>query len=180
MPTHEEFQQQLHSIESMLGEVQSITDPTLRSSLCELFQRVIDVHGTGVGRILELIRARSDGQSIIDRLGRDEIVSSLLVLYGLHPMTLEQRVRLALDKVRSQLNLHNSEVQLASVNDGEVTVRIQLRMRDFGSSNGRATRETIEEAVYQAAPDLACLTVTGGEEDSATDERGPFPLQMVQ
>src|SRR5579863_6738532 len=163
MPTHEQFQQKLQSIEAMLGEVQSITDLRLRASLCELFQRVIDVHGTGVGRILELLRARPDGHSLIDRLGRDEIVSSLLVLYGLHPLNLEQRVRLALDKVRSQLTLQANEVELVSVDEGEVTVRIQRNRRNYGSS-ASATKETIEDAVYQAAPDLSLLVIVGAEE----------------
>ena len=44
--------------------------------------------------MLELIRAARAmrGESVIQKLGRDELVASLLVLYGLHPLDLEARV----------------------------------------------------------------------------------------
>ena len=47
----------------------------------------MELHGAGLERMLEIVRANGDsGQLILDSLGRDDMVSSLLVLYGLHPV----------------------------------------------------------------------------------------------
>ena len=63
-------------------------------------QAVMDLQGTALERLLEIVHAAGEpGQAIIDGLARDELVSSLLVLYGLHPLGIEDRVRLALEKV---------------------------------------------------------------------------------
>src|SRR5580704_8317847 len=101
MPAQPEFQQRLQSIERLLGEIEAGADPGLRANVQELVQLVMDLHGAGIERILELIRAAGDGgESIVQRMGRDDLVASLLVLYGLHPVNLEGRVAQALDKVR--------------------------------------------------------------------------------
>ena len=110
MPAQPEFQQRLQSIERLLGDIESAADPSLRSNVQELVQLVMDLHGAGLERTLELIHAAGEaGEGVIHRLGRDELVSSLLVLYGLHPLDLEARVTEAVDKVRSRLRAHDGE-----------------------------------------------------------------------
>lgn len=100
MPAQPEFQRRLQSIEQLLGKIEGAADPSLRSTVQELVQLVMDLHGAGFERILELIRASGDGsERIIAKLERDELVSSLLVFYGLHPLDLEARVGLALEKL---------------------------------------------------------------------------------
>ena len=57
MPAQPEFQQRLESIERLLGEIEADADPNLRSAVQELVQLVMDLHGAGLERMLELIRA---------------------------------------------------------------------------------------------------------------------------
>ncbi len=163
MPVPADFQQRLQSIERLLGEIEASADPSLRASVQELVQLVMDLHGAGIERMLELIRSADGG--IAQKLGRDDLVSSLLVLYGLHPLTLEQRVGQALDKVRLRLKARDGDVELLRIQDGAVRLRVTANGHGCGST-GQALREMVEEAVYQAAPDLTALTIEGSEPKS--------------
>jgi Fe-S cluster biogenesis protein NfuA len=175
MPGQPEFQQRLQSIERLLGEIEAAADPNLRASVQELVQLVMDLHGAGIERILELIRATGDGgDSTVQKLGRDELVASLLVLYGLHPLDLETRVTQAVDKARSRVRPHEGEVELLSVRDGAVRVRLKANGHGCGST-GQALKEIVENAVYQGAPDIASLVIEGAEE-----KQGFVSLEMLQ
>ena len=63
--------------------------------------------GAGSGNHQHGRRHRAE---IIDRLGRDELVASLLVLYGLHPLDFETRVNQAVEKARAFLKPHAAEL----------------------------------------------------------------------
>jgi len=175
MPVQRDFQQRLKSIEQILGNIRAAADPSLRTSVEELVQLVMDLHGAGLERILELIRGPGDaGETLVQKLGRDDLVSSLLVLYGLHPVSMETRLTQALEKVATRLRAHNAEVELLSMSGG--IVRLRLRANGHGhGSNGPALKEMIENAIYQATPDIVSLDIEGGE-----DKQGFVPLEMLQ
>ena len=76
MPPPADFQQRLKSIETLLGEIEAGADPHIRTNVQELVQLVMDLHGAGLERMLELIRAPGDGGEIlVDKLGRDDLVA---------------------------------------------------------------------------------------------------------
>jgi Fe-S cluster biogenesis protein NfuA len=175
MPGQPEFQQRIQSIERMLGEIEGSADPALRTNVRQLVQSVMDLHGAGLDRILELIRADSaGGESLIHKLGRDELVASLLVLYGLHPLHLEARITEGLDKARARLRSHQGEVELLSVQDGVVRLRLHANGHGCGSS-AQALRELVEDAVYQCAPDIASLVI-----EDAGEKQGFVSLELLQ
>jgi len=175
MPAQLEFQQRLQSIERLLGEIESAANPSLRANVQELVQLIMDLHGAGLERTLELIHATGEaGESIIQKLGRDELVASLLVLYGLHPQTLEARVTQAVDKVRSRLRAHDGDVELLSIQEGTVRLRIQAHGSGCGSS-AQTLKQVVEDAVYQGAPDITALIIEG-----ASEKPGFVPLEMLQ
>ena len=175
MPGQVEFQQRLKGIEHLLGEIESAADPNLRTAVRELVQLVMDLHGAGLERMLELIRAPGDGgDTLVQKLGRDELVASLLVLYGLHPLDVETRVTQALVKVSSRLRAHEGDVELLSVRDGAVRLRLRAKGHGCGST-GPALKEMVEDAVYRAAPDVASLVIEGADE-----KQGFVPLEMLR
>jgi Fe-S cluster biogenesis protein NfuA len=175
MPGQPEFQKRLQSIERLLGEIGAAADPSLRTSVQQLVQLVMDLHGAGLERILELIRAdAAGGEGLIQKLGRDELVASLLVLYGLHPLDLEARVTEALDKARVRLRSHQGEVELLSIQDGAVRLRLHANGHGCGST-AEALKEIVEDAVYQSAPDVTALVIEG-----AGEKQGFVSLEMLQ
>jgi Fe-S cluster biogenesis protein NfuA len=170
-----ELQRRLGSIEELLRKIESAADPSLRSTARELVELVMSLHGAAFERMLELIHAAGEpGEAVIQKLGSDELTASLLVLYGLHPLSLEARVAQALDKARSRLRPHGAEVELLSIEDGAVRLRLQAKSQGCGST-AQSLKEIAEEAVYQAAPDVAVLTIEGAEET-----QGFVPLEMLR
>lgn len=163
-----EFQRRLESIEELLKQIEN-SDPHLRTTAQELLQAVMGLFGTGLERVLEVARSTGEpGHDLIERLGRDELVSSLLALYGLHPLTFEDRVERAIEKVRPTLKKRGGEVEVLSIVDGVVALKMQA------NGHAQALKEVLEEAVYQAVPDIASLVIEGPE------ERGGFvPVEML-
>jgi hypothetical protein len=105
VPEDKDFQARLQTLGSLLHDLETITDPASRSAAKELVQLLMDLHGSGLERILEIVFQSGEvGGEIIDKLGRDSLVSSLLVLYGLHPEELQTRVERKLEQIRSKLH----------------------------------------------------------------------------
>jgi Fe-S cluster biogenesis protein NfuA len=91
------------------------------------------------------------------------LVSSLLVLYGLHPLDLESRVARAVERVRLQVRKGGGELELLSIERG--VVRLQLRVTGHGcGSTARTLKTMVEDALYEAAPDMNRLLIEGLEE----------------
>jgi len=157
-----DFQQRIEKIEALVHKVESLTDAEARGHALELFQLVMELHGASVERMMNIVyEAGEPGQAIIDKLGRDELVGSLLLLYGLHPLDLESRVAQALDTLRPELRAHGAQVELLNVNNGVVRLRLEQRPNGCGSS-AQSLRTVIEEAIYGAAPDITALQVEDG------------------
>lgn len=170
MPGPPDFQRKLESIEELLRRIESASDPHVRSTAQELVQAVMDLHAAGLERIIEILGAAgSAGKSAIDSLSGDDLVSSLLVLYGLHPRTIEDRLTQALDKIRPSVKKRGGEIELLHFTDGAVRLRLQA------NGNAATLKELVEAAVYQAAPDIASLTIEGPEERQAF-----VPLDMLR
>jgi Fe-S cluster biogenesis protein NfuA len=116
------------------------------------------------------------GQLIIDELGADPLVGSLLVLYGLHPLDLESRVARAVEKVRPRVFKHGGEIQSFRVDEGTVRLRVQVAGHGCGST-ASTLRNLVEDAMYEAAPDMSTLVLEGLEEPSGAT--GFVPLEKL-
>lgn len=162
------FQKRIQNIGELVHQLDTMADPAARSAAKELVQLLMDLHGTGLERILEIVfRSGEQGTKIIDDLGEDPLVSSLLILYGIHPDDLQTRVERKLKQISSSLHKMGAEAQLISVNGGDVRVRASLSGHTCGST-ASAARATVEEAIYEAAPDLTSLIVEGLEQPAAS------------
>lgn len=161
MLDRKEFQQQLQKIEEMVRAIEATADPVARENALSLMQTLMEIHGAGIERMMEIVFDSGEkGGEIIDQFGGDSLVGSLLLLYGLHPLDLETRVHQALDKVRPYLRSHGGDVEIIHISDGAVRLRLQ------GSCNGCASsavtmKLAIEEAIYELAPDVTSLEVEG-------------------
>jgi Fe-S cluster biogenesis protein NfuA len=159
-----DFQKRVQKIGSLVQDLESIADPASRSAAKELVQSLMDLHGTGLERILEVVfESGESGPRIIDELGQDSLVSSLLILYGLHPDELQTRVERKLQQIESKLHKMGAEAKLVSINGGDVRVRVRIEGHICGSTS-RTVQSTVEEAIYEAAPDLTSLVIEGLEE----------------
>jgi Fe-S cluster biogenesis protein NfuA/nitrite reductase/ring-hydroxylating ferredoxin subunit len=162
MAASAEIQNQLKSIEALIRRIEKANDPSMAATAKELVQLLMEFHGAGIERMLEVVlQTVPSGSAVIDALGRDDLVRSLLVLYGLHPDTLETRVTQALEKTRPYLKSHGGNVNLVAVdNSGVVTLRLEGNCHGCPSSSA-TLKLAVEEAIYDAAPDVTAIVVQG-------------------
>ena len=167
-PTTREFQGRLARIEELIHALDGIADEGARAQARELVEALLELQGAGLERTMELIYdSGPGGQAMIDELGRDELVSSLLLVHGLHPLDLETRVRNAIEAVRPRLAQHSGSVEFLGVTP-EGGVKLRLEGNCHGCPSSRLTLKfTIEEAIYAAAPDVTSLDVEGAAEPLA-------------
>ena len=175
-----EFQDRIARIEKLIGAIDTMPDEKAKAQMRELLEALLDLHGTGLNRALEIVfDSTRDGQLLIDKLAEDSLVSSLLLLHGLHPLDLESRVRNALEKVAPRLAQHGGSVDLLGVTqDGAVKLRLAGNCHGCPSSI-LTLKFTIEEAIYAAAPDVTLLEVDGAaslEPQSANGTNGTAPV----
>ena len=110
MGDDKEFQKRVQKIGRLVHDLETIADPASRAAAKELVQLLMDLHGAGLERILEIVfQSGESGRSVIDELGQDPLVSSLLVLYGLHPDDLQTRVERKLKQIVSKLHKMGAE-----------------------------------------------------------------------
>src|ERR1700710_3038943 len=81
--------------------------PVARERAEELVRLVVDLYGAGLERVLEIVDdADALSDDVLAALVADELVSGLLVVHGLHPYSVEDRVEQALVQVRPYLGSH--------------------------------------------------------------------------
>jgi Fe-S cluster biogenesis protein NfuA len=174
MPDDKDFQLKVQRIGALVGELENIGDAETRASAKALVQLLLDLHAVGLERVMEIVAKNGDsGQRTIDDLGRDPLVSSLLVLYGLHPLDLETRVAQAVEKLRPKVCKGGGELELLSNESGVVRIQLQVTGHSCGST-GKTLKAMVEDALYEAAPDVGHLLIEGLEEPDGSS--GFVPL----
>lgn len=162
----------MQEVEGLIRKIESLPDPGARAAAVELMQALMDFHGAGLDRLMEIVsEAGEAGYRIFDELARDELVANLLLLYGLHPVPLETRVMQALDKVRPYLDSHGGNVELLGVEGGTVRLKLEGSCKTCPSSS-MTLKLAIEEAIYQAAPDVAAIEAEGVAAETPAPSNG--------
>ena len=140
-------------VELLLEQVETLSDPAARETATELVGALLDLYGEGLARMTEHV---ADGEALVD----DELVSHLLLLHGIHPVPLEARVQSALDEVRPYLASHGGNVELVSVDEGVVRLRMEGSCSGCPSST-MTLKLAIEDAIHKAAPDVEEIEAEG-------------------
>ncbi len=154
--------QQARRIEELIAKLELSGDPAIVATARALVECLMDLHGAALQRMLDIVsKTGAGGQEIADGFGRDDLVGSLLVLYGLHPVDLETRVRRATAKLKS------CDVDVLSITGGIVRLRVRAANSGCGSSAG-SLKTAVQDVVFGAAPDVAELTIEGLEEMGAS------------
>lgn len=172
-----EFQTELRRLDALLQEANRLTDPAAQAVARSLTQAVLALHAAGLECILAHLSEGGDaGRRVYDACVQDEVVSGLLLLHGLHPVGLEERVREALEQVRPALASHGGAVELVGLEDGVVRLRL-VGSCDGCPSSAVTMRQTIEEAIYGKAPDVTAVEVENRTE-RPTAENGHARLAL--
>lgn len=164
-------------IEGLFEQLSSISDHSVQEKAEELVRLLTELYGAGLERILEIVT--EDGsldQSLIDRVADDELVASLLILHGIHPLDTETRVHNALEKVRPYLGSHAGGVEFLGVDEHGVAY-LRLEGSCSGCPSSTVTvKLAIEKAIEEAAPEVTRVEVEGMTEPQPS---GPKLIQVI-
>ena len=154
-------QQWIDRIEELVHRAEAIDDPAVRGIAVDLLQAVLNFHAAGLERLMEIAAATGPaGEAIFERAAEDDLVSSMLLLHGLHPDDLETRVNRAVEKLRRTFGSPGAGLSLVAIENETVRLRFQTER----AWSGAPIKASIEAAIYQAAPEVAHVVIEGFED----------------
>ncbi len=158
------FHDQVRELGKLIAQFDQMSDGPQKAACKELVQLLMDVHGAGLERMMEIVfESGQSGPALIEKLGQDSVVGGLLLLYSLHPDELETRVQKAIDRVAPRLRKLSCSAELVSIDNGVAQVRVNKVGHSCGSS-AKDIKAMVEEGVYELAPDVVSLEILGLEE----------------
>jgi Fe-S cluster biogenesis protein NfuA len=159
-------------IEQALDELHATADPRTINLAEEILRLVSELYGAGFARAVELAQEHAPG--LIAAFVEDELVASLLLVQGLHPESLDNRVEAALVGVRPFLAQHGGDVELLGIDEERGAVKLRLLGSCDGCPSSASTlRGAVEVAIVEAAPEIVRVVV---EETPSPEVRVPISL----
>lgn len=154
MPETDDVRAAGERVESLLAELGHLADGSAVATAEELVRALVALYGAALDRIMAVL-TETDATEALRRLTEDDLVSGLLVVHDLHPLTASERIRRALDGVRPRLGTR--DVELLGVTDG--VARLRLTGAAKGCGCGPDAAELVERAVTDAAPEITGVEV---------------------
>src|SRR6185437_11234888 len=152
--------EQVARVETLLAQLEALPEAAARDTATEAMQALLELYGEGLGRIV------------------DELVAHLLLLHGLHPVPVEERVLEALEGVRPYMESHGGSAELLGVEDGVAHLRLEGSCSGCPSSS-ITLKLAIEKAIFEVAPDVHEVLAEGAVEPPVPSS-GLLQLEMIR
>ena len=149
-------------IEELISALDTHPDQQAAGMARELVATVLDLHGAGLSRLMDVLASTGAGKAIIGQLLEEEHVRALVLLHDLHPEPLEARIADKVERLRPHLGVLGLRPEITEIADGTVHIRMYRR-------NGAAIEpsvlftlpEEIEEAIIDIAPEIGKVVIGG-------------------
>jgi hypothetical protein len=169
--------QDLHEVgvrvEELLAELKSVADPSVHERAEALVSLLVEFYGAGLERMVALVAREPSGDLIVRRLAQDDLLASLFVLHGIHPVPVEERVGAALERVRPELG--STKPALIGIDDDGVA-RCEISLGGCGSAPFDVAQATVEKAILDVAPEIVAVEVRVSIPPPA--EQGPVAVEI--
>ena len=154
------LEEALSRIDALVSALDQVADASARETAREVLQLVLDLHGLALARTLTIVASAADGRALVERLGRDEQVRAALLLHGLHPEPIEERVQRAVERLQPELAVLGFRVRVIAVGPAMARLRV-TGAHGPESSRAMGLRQQIEAAIVDEAPDLDEIVIEG-------------------
>ncbi len=154
------LEEALSRIDALVSALDQIADSSAREAAREVLELVLDLHGLALARTLAIVASAEDGRALVERLAQDEQVRAALLLHGLHPDPIEERVQKAVERLQPELGVLGFRVRVVAVGAAIVRLRVDgAHGPEFSRAVG--LRQQIEAAIVDEAPDLNEIVIEG-------------------
>lgn len=157
------LEEALSRIDALASALDEVADAGAREAARELLELVLNLHGLALARTLAIVASAEDGRALVERLAQDEQVRAALLLHGLHPEPIEERVRRAIERLEPELGVLGFRVRVVTVGAAMVRLRVAGAHGPEGS-RAMGLRQRIEAAIVDEAPDLDEIVIEGLED----------------
>lgn len=117
----------LDRVAELLKSLRDEADPATLTRVEEMVDWLDVFHREGLGRFVEMVR-QWRGEIFLEQAALDPMVGELLSTYGLgvdaDTAEASRQVQQALDSVRGYVHSHGGEIEVRSIADGVVTLRM--------------------------------------------------------
>lgn len=132
-------------IAELADDLANHPDSKVSERVLELLDWVDAVHRDGLGRMIEMTRAWR-GEIFLESLARDEIVGTMLNAYGLGEgldLEAEEEMKKAVDAALAEISplveSHGGSIEIVSIVDGVVSVKMHGTCNGCASSSATLT-----------------------------------------
>ena len=147
-------------IETLIGQLGSVSDPIVRQNTEEIIRLLTEMYGAALGRICQILDQDEPSRRIFETVCQDNLVASLLILHRLHPQDVVTRIAHALERVGPHLDLHGGDVKLVTVKDSVAYLSI-AGAREGASSSSLTVRTKLKQAIEEFAPEIEAIEIEG-------------------
>jgi Fe-S cluster biogenesis protein NfuA len=168
-PRGGEFHAQSERVEKLAAKLDQAGDPEIRAIALELVQSVVELHGAALQRLIDKCTETTEGERVLEAALDDNLVAGMFLLHSLHPDDIEIRVGRGLEAVRPYLKSHGGDCELVSVRDGIVRLKLHGTCGSCPSSS-LTLKNAVEEALYEAAPDIVEIVAENVAEHPAASD----------
>jgi Fe-S cluster biogenesis protein NfuA len=154
-PTDEETEELLHRLNELLEQLERVPGPAGRLAM-DAVTALTQLYGAALTRVMALV----DGEPRIPgALAEDELLRHLLVLHGIHPLPVADRVAGALDRLRPHVRLDGGALVLDGIDGGVARIVMPASCPGGCGPEPAALREAIVSCVLSVAPELSDVEV---------------------
>jgi len=153
-----ELHERTKRIQELIERIERLPNAAGRALLQDCLQSLLALYGDGLARIMAILHEQNATPDHLSRVLGDPIVRGLLLIHGLHPFSLEDRLRQALEQVRPYMHSHGGNVELIGL-DGDFA-RLRLNGSCQSCPSSQVTLElAVRKALEENCPDLAGFEV---------------------
>lgn len=163
----------------LVEQLEQYPDAEVRDNALELVQIILQLYGESLRRIIATVDSEPQRDQILARMVNDEVVRSVLLIHGLMPVSLYERVTVQLNGLRPYLVSQGCDVELLGIDDARA--RMRLIRSGKGAPPIAVLKAEIEKALMEVAPDLAGVDVEGlAEKIEATAKAAAALGRMIE
>jgi hypothetical protein len=155
-------------LDAIIHELDEHVDPTVRHRIREVVGLMMELHGAGLERVLELAADSALGSpALVTRMADDSLLGPLLLIHDLHPHDLETRLSRRLDRLRPRIAANGCRADVVAVGGDVATVRVEGIER-LSATPAEELKALIETTLLEAAPELTTLVIERGQSLTTT------------
>lgn len=142
-------------IERQVRQLEAIADPAVRRMAMDLVASVLQFHAEALASAVRILEEKSSqAPGIVALLERDPLVSSMLLLHGLHSQPPEARIDHALSEFEATLNKYGAVAEVLRAGEEGITIKLRIEGGHTCGSSAETVRALLERKLAQAAPDV--------------------------